>query len=112
MDCLAPYCASKGGMVLLTKCLAVELAQYNIRVNCLAPGTIGIKRNYETIPDYPKTWVPFIPLCREGQVGEVVKPVLSLISNEASYITGQTFYADGGETSHIPMPRSDFARLK
>lgn len=54
MDCLAPYNASKGGMTLLTKALAVELAKYNIRVNALAPGTIDIPRNRKTDPNYPQ----------------------------------------------------------
>ena len=112
MDCLIPYVSSKGGMTLLTKGLAVELAPYNIRVNTVAPGTIDIERNRKTDPDYPGDWVPFIPLGRVGQVEEVAKPVVFLCTEDASYITGQNIYISGGETDYIPMPRSDFARKK
>ena len=110
LDCLVPYCASKGGMALVTKAMATELGPYGIRVNSLAPGTIDIKRNRDTDPNYPDNWVPYIPLGRVGQVGEIAKPVIFLASEEAGYITGQTFWADGGETSYVPMPRADFAR--
>jgi NAD(P)-dependent dehydrogenase (short-subunit alcohol dehydrogenase family) len=110
LDCLVPYCASKGGMTLITKALATELGPYGIRVNSLAPGTIDIKRNRDTDPKYPDDWVPFIPMGRVGQVGDIAKPVIFLASDEAGYVTGQTFWADGGETSYVPMPRADFAR--
>ena len=110
MDCLVPYCASKGGMQLITRAMATELGPFNIRVNVLAPGTIDIKRNRETDPDYPDNWVPYIPMGRVGVLSDVAKPVIFLASDEAAYITGQTFWADGGETAYVPMPRSDFAR--
>jgi len=110
LDCLVPYCASKGGMTLITKAMAAELGPYGIRVNALAPGTIDIKRNRETDPNYPGDWLPFIPMGRVGTVSDVAKPVIFLASDEASYVTGQTFWADGGETSYVPMPRADFAR--
>ena len=110
LDCLVPYCASKGGMTLITKALATELGPYGIRVNALAPGTIDIKRNRETDSKYPGDWIPYIPLGRVGTVQDVAKPAIFLASDEASYITGQTFWADGGETSYVPMPRAEFAR--
>jgi len=110
LDCLVPYCASKGGMTLITRAMATELGAYGIRVNALAPGTIDIKRNRDTDPHYPGNWEPFIPLGRVGTVEDIAKPVIFLASDDAAYITGQTFWADGGETSYVPMPRSDFAR--
>jgi len=110
LDCLVPYCASKGGMTLVTRAMATELGPHGIRVNALAPGTIDIKRNRDTDPQYPGNWEPFIPLGRVGTVEEIAKPVIFLASDDAAYITGQTFWADGGETSYVPMPRSDFAR--
>ena len=110
MDCLVPYCASKGGMQLITRAMSTELGPFNIRVNALAPGTIDIKRNRETDPDYPDNWLPYIPMGRVGLPSDVAKPVVFLASDESAYITGQTFWADGGETAYVPMPRSDFAR--
>ena len=110
LDCLVPYCASKGGMTLVTKAMATELGPYGIRVNAVAAGTIDIKRNRDTDPDYPDDWIPFIPLGRVGTVDDIAKPVVFLASDDAGYITGQTFWIDGGETSYVPMPRADFAR--
>ena len=112
MDCLVPYCASKGGVNLITKSLAVELAKYNIRVNLVAPGTIAIKRNFDTDPNYPDNWFSYIPQGRVGKVREVVDPIIFLCSSKASHITGQIIYVDGGTTSYIPMPSSDFAKNK
>lgn len=110
LDCLVPYCASKGGMTLITRAMATELGAHGIRVNALAPGTIDIQRNRDTDPNYPENWTPFIPLGRVGTVEDIARPVIFLASDDAAYITGQTFWADGGETSYVPMPRSDFAR--
>lgn len=110
MDCLVPYCASKGGMTLITKAMATELARWNIRVNAVAAGTIDIKRNRDTDPNYPDNWVPFIPMGRVGTVEDIAKPVVFLASDESAYVTGQTFWVDGGETSYVPMPGADFAK--
>jgi NAD(P)-dependent dehydrogenase (short-subunit alcohol dehydrogenase family) len=112
LDCLVPYCASKGGMTLMTKAIATELAPYGVRVNAVAPGTIDIKRNRNTDPNYPGSWEPYIPMGRVGLPSEIAKPVIFLVSDEASYVTGQTFWVDGGETSYVPMPRAEFARGK
>ena len=110
LDCLVPYCASKGGMTLATKAMATELGPYGIRVNAVAAGTIDIKRNRDTDPEYPDDWIPFIPMGRVGTVEDIAKPVIFLASDNADYITGQTFWIDGGLTSYVPMPRADFAR--
>ena len=112
LDCLVPYCASKGGVNLITKSLAVELAKYNIRVNCVAPGAIAIKRNFDTDPNFPENWLPYIPQGRVGKVKEIVNPVIFLCSSKSSHIAGQIIYVDGGTTSYIPMPSSDFVKKK
>ena len=110
LDCLVPYCASKGGMLLATQAMAAELAPWGIRVNSVAPGTIDIKRNRDTDPDYPGDWEKFIPFGRVGTPEEIARPVIFLCSDDASYVTGQTLWADGGLTSYVPIPRADFAR--
>ncbi|MCK5154958.1 MAG: glucose 1-dehydrogenase [Spirochaetales bacterium] len=112
LDCLVPYCASKGGMTLLTKAMSTELAPYKIRVNAVGPGPIEIERNLREDPKFQDTWPPYIPLKRVGLVEEVVMPVIFLVSDEASYITGQTLYVEGGLLSYVPMPRAEFARSK
>ncbi len=110
MDCLVPYCSSKGGLTLLTKSMAVELAPYNIRVNAIAPGTIDIKRNRETDPKYPENWHPYIPIGRVGRVEEIARPVVYACSDDSSYMTGQIISISGGQTDYVPMPGSDFAK--
>ena len=110
LDCLVSYCASKGGITLVTKCLAKELAPFGIRVNAIAPGTIDVERNRSTDPYFPDNWKSYIPFGRVGLPTEIAKPVIFLCSDEASYITGQTIWVDGGLTSYVPMPSADFAR--
>jgi NAD(P)-dependent dehydrogenase (short-subunit alcohol dehydrogenase family) len=108
LDCLVPYCASKGGINMITRSLAVELAKYNIRVNCIAPGTIAVKRNFDIDPEYPENWKPYIPLKRVGEMEDVVEPVLFFCSDKSRYITGQVIYIDGGNTCYFPMPGAGF----
>ena len=108
LECLVPYCASKGGINLITKSLAVELAKYNIRVNCIAPGTTAVKRNFDIDPDYPKNWSSYIPLKRVAEIEDIVDPVLFLCSDKSKFITGQIIYVDGGNTCYLPMPKADF----
>jgi len=110
MDCLVPYNASKGGMTLLTTALSVALASYGIRVNSIAPGTIDIKRNRDTDPNYPDNWIPYIPLGRVGLPEDISHPVVFLCSNDSDYLTGQTIFVDGGLTNYVPMPSSDFVK--
>jgi NAD(P)-dependent dehydrogenase (short-subunit alcohol dehydrogenase family) len=105
-DNLTSYCASKGGMTLVTKAIAKELAPFGIRVNSIAPGTIDVARNRAMGHDFPQNWVPLIPLGRVGLPEEIAKPVLFFCSEEASYITGQTLWVDGGLTTYVPIPQS------
>jgi len=94
----APYAASKGGMGMLTKTVALELADKGIRVNGSAPGAIATEMNKDMLEDeQKKEEEQKIPMHRIGQP-EIAKVALFLASADASYITGTTIYADGGLT--------------
>jgi glucose 1-dehydrogenase len=96
----APYSASKGGMEMLTKTVALELADKGIRVNGIAPGAIATDMNKEVLEDQQKKEEKEqkIPVHRIGQPEEIAKVALFLASEDASYIAGTTIYVDGGLT--------------
>jgi len=95
---IAAYCASKGGVMQLTKASALALAPHEIRVNAVGPGSIdtammaGVNAN----PEAMKTVMSRTPLQRVGSAREIGDVVAFLASDKASYITGETIYADGG----------------
>ena len=94
----ANYSASKAGVIGLTKTLALEWARFNIAVNCVAPG--GVKtRMTAAIPDNIMTQlVERIPLKRMAEPDEIAAVHAFLASDEASYLTGQVIWVDGGLT--------------
>jgi glucose 1-dehydrogenase len=96
----AQYAASKGGMELLTKTTALELAEKGIRVNGIAPGAIATDMNKELLEDQQKKEKKEqqIPVHRIGKPEEIAKVALFLASDDASYVVGTTIYADGGLT--------------
>jgi glucose 1-dehydrogenase len=96
----APYAVSKGCMQMLTKNTAMEVADKGIRVNGIAPGAIATEMNKDLLEDAQKKKEKEqkIPLKRIGQPEEIAKVALFLASDNASYITGTTIYADGGLT--------------
>ena len=83
---------------MLMRNAAVELAQYKIRVNNVAPGAIATPINAATLQDPEKisTLQRIIPLARMGQPEEVAQVVRFLASDDSSYVTGSTYYVDGG----------------
>jgi 3-oxoacyl-[acyl-carrier protein] reductase len=90
------YSASKAGMIGFTKSLAREVASYNIRVNAVAPGFIETDMLRDLKEEYKSQIINRIPLCRLGSPEEVARVVRFLVSDKASYITGQTIVIDGG----------------
>lgn len=92
------YCASKGGLRNLTRCLALELAEYGVCVNNIAPGMILTPMNEEAVenPELRKERAAHIPLRRAGQPEEVAQLALYLALPESDYATGSTFFLDGG----------------
>jgi NAD(P)-dependent dehydrogenase (short-subunit alcohol dehydrogenase family) len=102
---LVAYTASRGGIEMLTKVAAVELAPHRIRVNCVAPGAIEVERTRLELDDYAGTFAALTPLGRVGQPEDVVGAVRFLASPAASYITGQTLWIDGGLFTQPPFPK-------
>jgi glucose 1-dehydrogenase len=94
----ASYCASKGGVKMLTRDLAIELAPFNITVNSIAPGAIETPINARLLHDPVKlkALLENIPLQRLGKPEDVASMAVFLASDESSYVTGTTFFVDGG----------------
>lgn len=94
----APYCASKGGIRMLMRTLAVELAPHNITVNDVAPGAIDTPMDapLKREPAEMRDLLSEIPLRRMGKPEEVAGLCVFLASDEASYVTGATYFIDGG----------------
>jgi NAD(P)-dependent dehydrogenase (short-subunit alcohol dehydrogenase family) len=92
------YSITKGGISQLTKAMALSLARYNIRVNAIGPGSIKTAMLAEVMSDenVRRRILSRTPLGRLGEVDEIAEVALFLASPAASYITGQTIYADGG----------------
>lgn len=96
-----PYDVTKGAINAMTRAMAIDLAEYNIRVNAIGPGAT---RTYRTPPDdHPvvQRVSARIPLGRFGTAAEIGAMVAFLASPEAAYITGQVIYVDGGLTAQL-----------
>jgi 3-oxoacyl-[acyl-carrier protein] reductase len=112
----APHCAAKGGLTMLTKVAAMELADYGVNVNAVAPGLIDVpsQRAEENISTAYKTrYLAEVPLQRMGQPADIAELVLFLCSDAASWITGQLYLVDGGlMAGHYSFQGNhDFVRL-
>ena len=90
------YCAAKGGLGLLTKVMALELAARGITVNAVAPGEISTPMTGQHEADPGEQDRPGIPLGRPGHAAEIAGAIRFLASPEASYVTGASFVIDGG----------------
>jgi glucose 1-dehydrogenase len=99
----APYSASKGGMEMLTKNIALEVAEKGIRINGIAPGAINTPMNKDIMedPQKKKQEEEKIPMRRIGEPEEIAKVAFFLASTDASYITGTTVYVDGGLSQRL-----------
>ena len=98
----AAYCASKGGLKMLTRNLASELAPLDIRINNVAPGAIATPINQAMLqkPELVEKVLKNIPERRFGSPEDVAAVVAFLASDEAGYVTGSTYFVDGGLTYH------------
>jgi len=107
-----PYCVSKGGLDQLTKVMALSLAPYGIRVNAIGPGSImtEILKAVATDKDAKRRILARTPLGRIGEADEIAGIAVFLASPDASYVTGQTVYADGGRLGlNYTVPVNDEA---
>jgi NAD(P)-dependent dehydrogenase (short-subunit alcohol dehydrogenase family) len=99
-----PYSTSKGGLLMLTKNLALELAEHNIQVNQVTPGAIATAL---TNPERQKKFLTAVPAGKVGQPEDIAEMVFYLSSGEADYITGNSFVVDGGLTLGFCASRPD-----
>jgi 3-oxoacyl-[acyl-carrier protein] reductase len=94
----ADYAAAKGGIIAFTKSMAKELAPYGINVNCVSPAITGTERVRSMPKDFLQKQIDTIHLHRFGEPEEIANVVVFLASDEASFVTGANYVADGGIT--------------
>jgi glucose 1-dehydrogenase len=100
---LAAYGMSKAALEMLAKNLVIELSQYKINVNTIAPGATLTERTLDD-PEYSKTWSKITPMGRPASVADIANTALFLVSEKARHITGQSLIVDGGWTCISPSP--------
>jgi NAD(P)-dependent dehydrogenase (short-subunit alcohol dehydrogenase family) len=95
------YCSSKGGLLGLTRALALDLAPFDVTVNCLCPGPFRTEINRPILsdPDYLREFLRQVPLGRLGEPPELMGAALFLASEASSFVTGSALYLDGGWTA-------------
>jgi NAD(P)-dependent dehydrogenase (short-subunit alcohol dehydrogenase family) len=104
-DAAVAYCASKGGVVLLTKAMAIDHGRQGIRVNCICPGDVDTPMLPEDARMRGLKWEDYLagcndrPLGRIGTADEIAKAALFLASDDSSFITGSALVVDGGGTA-------------
>jgi NAD(P)-dependent dehydrogenase (short-subunit alcohol dehydrogenase family) len=108
---LAHYNASKGGLIMLTRSMAIDLAPQRIRVNAVAPGVIYTPLIAHILDAEPTNHFGSIPLGRVGSADEVASCIAFLVSDDASYVTGSVLVCDGGQLAiNGTMPEESTAQ--
>jgi glucose 1-dehydrogenase len=100
---LAAYAMTKAALEMLAKNLVIELSQFKITVNTVAPGATLTERTMEEA-DYERIWSDITPMGRPAYVSDIANAALFLISDEAKHITGQSLIVDGGWTAVSTLP--------
>jgi len=101
------YSASKGGVLLLTRNMAMDFARDNIRVNAVCPGstrTPRIEKYWQKSPTGKSEIATLAPMRRSAEPEEIARPAIFLASSDASYITGATLVVDGGLSAGLNVP--------
>lgn len=96
---VSAYAAAKGGLVQLTKVLALEMAPYGVRVNAIAPGFIDAPLTRQHAPEVRRRIADSTPLGRFGETRELIGPAVFLASDASSFVTGSSLIVDGGWTA-------------
>ena len=92
----ANYCASKAGIVAMSKSLAIEYAKKNININCISPGFIKTAMTDKIDEKYKEILLSKIPSARFGEPEDIANAVLFLASKQSNYINGETLHVNGG----------------
>jgi len=96
---LGTYAISKAGIIMATKVMALEWAEYNIRVNAIAPGNVHTRlgdSRFTVVPEHQEEMLKRTPMGRIAEPGEMVGAMIYLASNASSFTTGETLVVDGG----------------
>lgn len=93
---IGAYNAAKGGVELLSKCMALDFAEHKIRVNTVCPGWVEVEHNREIIEEQKDEILKLHPIGRVGQPADIANAVLYLASDESSWVTGTSLIVDGG----------------
>ena len=101
---LAAYGMSKAGLEMLAKNLVIELSEFKINVNTIAPGATVTNRTLQDDANYESTWSKITPMGRPAAVTDIADAALFLVSEKARHITGQSLIVDGGWTCISPSP--------
>jgi NAD(P)-dependent dehydrogenase (short-subunit alcohol dehydrogenase family) len=116
---MAAYDATKGGMEAMTRSMAIDLAPFGIRLNVVGPGAIHTEEYEPAGEEARLRRGQTVPLGRVGYPADIAGAVAFLVSDDASYITGQVLYVDGGMLAQLrspqvdaPLPESVRARLR
>jgi NAD(P)-dependent dehydrogenase (short-subunit alcohol dehydrogenase family) len=97
---MSAYCVSKAGVEMLTRCAADELGEHQVRVNAIRPGLVptDLATPLSSSPAVVENYLSLMPLARLGTVEDIANAVRFLVSDDASWITGQVLSVDGGHT--------------
>ncbi len=96
---MSAYCSAKAGVEMLTRVAALELGRHGIRVNAVSPGFVDTPMTAPTCPAVRERFIDAVPLGRPGTSDDIARAVLFLVSDNASWVSGESLLVDGGEVN-------------